>query len=156
MRTELERFEDKFIPEPNSGCWLWLGSVHGRPNHKYGYMKYKGRYQVATRISLDLYRGGIAANLQANHKCHNTYCVNPDHIYSGTQTDNMEDRRKAGRHVKFVGSKHPRSKLDEAKVVDIKKALANGQSAYSLGKLYGVAKIQILRIKNGDTWSHVS
>lgn len=85
-------FESFYIPEPNTGCWLWIGSL--RDN---GYGLYsprvngKRRTASAHRWSWELRHGPIPAGMQANHKCDVPSCVNPDHLFLGTQSDNMKD-----------------------------------------------------------------
>lgn len=96
MREErLADFEASFIPEPNSGCWLWerpglLGPMG------YGHFRYQG-VVAAHRASWLLYRGPIPMGLFICHKCDNPSCVNPDHLYLGTAQDNIADRDRRGR-----------------------------------------------------------
>ena len=68
-----------------SGCWLWLGSVG-----KLGY-GYVGGHDKAHRFSYELYKGPIPTGLYVLHKCDIKHCVNPDHLYTGTQADNIGD-----------------------------------------------------------------
>lgn len=91
--TDTERFERKFIPEPNSGCWLWLG---GLVNKRYGYGSFRinDRSDCAHRASWMLYRGPIPALLEIDHKCRNPYCVNPEHLRVVTKEINLSHRRK--------------------------------------------------------------
>jgi hypothetical protein len=96
----IARFHAKYIPEPNSGCWLWDGWVNGRGYGRFG----KG---LAHRISWELHRGPIPAGMNICHKCDVPPCVNPDHLFLGTQTDNMRDCARKGRlgaHVVAVGA----------------------------------------------------
>ena len=95
MRTLEERFEAKYIPEPMSGCWLWVAALHG--NGRYGMMWNKHDYASAHRISWELYRGPIPEDKFVLHKCDLGLCVNPDHLFLGTQTDNMRDMLNKGR-----------------------------------------------------------
>ena len=92
----LARFDRLCIPEPNSGCWLWLGALH-----VFGYGKFGLHEKIyhAHRIAWQLLRGRISSGLQVLHKCDNPSCVNPDHLFLGTQKDNIHDMWQKGRAV---------------------------------------------------------
>lgn len=92
------RFEENTIPEPNSGCWLWLGAYGfplGVPRPR---ITVKKKIMVAARVSFELHKGPIPTGLWILHTCHNTHCVNPDHLYAGTPKQNTGDMMRAGRH----------------------------------------------------------
>jgi hypothetical protein len=86
--AKLEKFS---TPEPNTGCWLWLGDYNsvGRPRLNEGV----GRRRLVTRAVLGL----TDPRQQANHTCNNGWCVNPSHLYVGTQSQNIQDMIRAGR-----------------------------------------------------------
>jgi hypothetical protein len=84
--TLLERFEKKYIPEPNSGCWLWLGAAQTRG---YGQMRIAGHIRSAPAISHELFKGVIPAGEEIDHLCRNPYCVNPDHLEAVTHKENV-------------------------------------------------------------------
>lgn len=106
----LERFIDKFIPEPNSGCWLW--TAYTLPKG-YGRIKVDGKAVLAHRVSHELHVGPIPEGLHVLHRCDTPSCVNPDHLFLGTPQDNMTDKMQKGRHVALKGSEHVRAKLTE-------------------------------------------
>jgi hypothetical protein len=96
-RGLLPRFEEKYIPEPNSGCWIWTGWVN---RAGYGYININGRHERDTeahRAAWLLFRGPIPEGMYVCHKCDIPSCVNPDHLFLGTQTDNMRDASAKGR-----------------------------------------------------------
>lgn len=96
-RTLQERFDEKWMPEPNSGCWLWLGANDNR--FGYGKFCFRGRNQMATRVSWFLRHGALPEpKLNMCHKCDTPACVNPDHLFLGTQSDNQLDSIRKGRH----------------------------------------------------------
>ena len=107
-----QRFLDYVLPEPNSGCWLWTGSVDKR-----GYAQirvpYKDRTRVlryASNVALELYATPLLPGQGACHRCDNPYCVNPDHLFGGTQLENIRDCMAKGRKTpppKTVAGRHP-------------------------------------------------
>jgi hypothetical protein len=90
LMARLQRF---LSPEPNTGCWLWLGAIN--PKTGYGTLcvgrraKGERRTVYAHRASFELFRGPIAAGLQLDHLCGVRCCVNPDHLEPVTQTENV-------------------------------------------------------------------
>ena len=93
----LELFESHFVPEPNSGCWLWLGSLN-RPN---GYGMF-GQYprRGAHRVAFGLYKHPIPKGAHVLHRCDMPCCVNPDHLFLGSVLDNAADKIAKGRDAK--------------------------------------------------------
>jgi len=91
----IERFEAKYIPEPNSGCWIWLGTMSNRSRA----MVTVGRKKTtAARVAYQLFRGVFPQQLHVLHRCDNPLCVNPGHLWLGTHSDNMRDMHGKGRH----------------------------------------------------------
>lgn len=83
------RFYKYASPEPNSGCWLWLGSCDTRD---YGQLRINGAIRYASHVSLELSgRPRASTGHVARHKCDNPNCVNPDHLEWGTQKQNVGD-----------------------------------------------------------------
>lgn len=85
------RFEEKYIPEPMSGCWLWTASIH--KNTGYGQIGQSGgrglRPIEAHRAAWQLYRGEIPIGFDIDHRCRNRSCVNPDHLEPKTRRANI-------------------------------------------------------------------
>jgi hypothetical protein len=92
----LKRLTDKSIPEPNSGCWIYMGNLD-----RYGYGRISttaNNPKPAHRISYELHKGEIPCGLFVLHSCDNRCCVNPDHLRLGSHKDNMREMCARGRH----------------------------------------------------------
>jgi len=79
------RLFEKIIPEPNSGCWLWAGSVNG---DGYGKIFAFGGPRYAHRVSYEIHKGPIPQGMQIDHLCRNPACVNPDHLEAVSNREN--------------------------------------------------------------------
>lgn len=80
-----ERFARYFIPEPNTGCWIWVGSDNGR----YGQLKSNRKTWMAHRVAYELHVGPIPSGMEIDHECRVALCVNPDHLRAVTPLQNM-------------------------------------------------------------------
>lgn len=90
----LDRFMQFVSPEPNSGCWLWLGYTNHRGYGRFGVGSItdgSSRMDMAHRISYQLHRGEIPAGFFVCHRCDTPSCVNPDHLFLGSRQDNATD-----------------------------------------------------------------
>lgn len=146
-----DRFERKYIPEPNSGCWLWDGcySVETK-KYLYGSMRnLRGKMEHAHRISWRLHRGEIPPGMQVLHKCDVSLCVNPDHLFLGTHTDNMLDMSKKGRAPH--GEKNWSAKLTEEIVRQVR---ASKETSACWAQRLRVDQSTISLIRSGKRWGH--
>lgn len=158
--TPQERFDARYIPEPNSGCWLWLA---GGQKIGYGSITVNGRAERANRLSWLLHRGPIPEGLWVLHKCDNPFCVNPGHLFLGTHLDNMADMVRKGRHAtkhgrgmtpEFAvrGQDHGNAKLTTAAAQEI---INSKISASVLAQKFGVKERIIYAIRSGKRWAHL-
>lgn len=85
-RTLRERFDEKWMPEPNTGCWLWMGAAHPRG---YGSMSFRGRQIAAHRVAWVLAGRELVKGLELDHICRTPACVNPDHLRQVTHRENI-------------------------------------------------------------------
>lgn len=90
----IQRFEENYIPVTESGCWLWLGA---KDRDGYGIIRINYVDYRTHRFSYDYYKDCIPADMCVCHKCDEPSCVNPDHLWLGTTTDNVRDKFKKGR-----------------------------------------------------------
>ena len=151
MKTLAQRFDEKFTPEPMSGCWLWFGAVN---SPGYGKIWDGEKVEMAHRMSYRLFVGDIPLGLIICHRCDNPACVNPEHLFPGTMKDNSVDCVAKGRN--FV-PREEQSTLNQAQVEEIRslpRRLPFG-SAPALAAHYGLSVGGMYKVRNGSRWGHV-
>ena len=142
-----EDFYRNVYPEPNTGCWLWGGK---QDDSGYGSFYLNGIAR-AHRVSLYIHCVDFNVNLDVLHRCDNPSCVNPEHLYQGTQSDNNRDRFVRGRTCR--GGDHPKSKLS---VDDVKNIRSNKTLGIrEMGRMYNVSHTLIRRVISRESWNHV-
>lgn len=133
--TYRERFDAKWIPEPTSGCWLWIGSTL---SHGYGLLKGAGKSNIlAHRSSWELHHGDIPSGQFVLHRCDTPSCVNPNHLFLGDQAKNMEDCAKKNRTA--AGEDHGRAKLSNAQIERMWWLRSLGLSYEHIGNAMGIS-----------------
>lgn len=152
-----ERFMRQVLPEPNSGCWLWMGYCS-----PYGRIRVTAHTAAvgAHRVSWEIHNGPVPDGMVVCHKCDTPSCVNPDHLFVGTYADNMKDAAAKGRlnrpasdrRVMPKGERHHAVKLSADGVRQIR---ASQNSGRALSALYGVSEKQISRIRRRESWGHI-
>lgn len=132
-------------------CWLWTGGTDG--NGRGVFTPYKRKSTKAYRFVWELVKGEIPKGLQICHDCDNPICVNPNHLFIGTQQDNLDDMVRKGRHnpISFPREKNPNAKLNEKSVYEIKRSNAKTKE---LALKYNVCTQTIRRIKKGENWGN--
>lgn len=134
------------------GCWRWLSYTDPQG---YGRINYGGKPMLASRVSYLVHFGEIPEGMMVCHKCDNPSCVNPDHLFIGTQADNVADMERKGRARKVAvsGPDHHNAKLNEDAVREIRNS--NGVSDIELGKRFNVSASSIYAVRTGKTWRHI-
>jgi hypothetical protein len=148
-----ERFWKKVNKNTPSGCWEWTGA---KSSGGYGSLGVDGKTVRAHRFSYELHFEKIADGLEVLHKCDNCKCVRPDHLFVGTQLDNVKDMRAKGRarYGETKGAKNGRAKLTE-KDVRIIRRLGTKMGAKKISKILGFAETTIHDIIRRLTWKHI-
>ena len=146
-----QRFDDKYVPDPMSGCWLWTAKTHACG---YGIISINNRPELAHRVSVKLSGRDVAGKV-VRHKCDNPACVNPDHLLTGSQSDNMADKVAKDRQQK--GERCHQSNLTQADIKHIRSVAVKGfgGNIKSLCEQYGITTTSMLDIVNRKTWNHV-
>lgn len=147
-----ERFNAKWTPEPNSGCWLWTANVNRGGYGQIGLGAPTRKLIKAHRASWLLAHGHLPPDKYVCHKCDNRACVNPDHLYLGTHGDNMADMARKGRSPMLGGRMTPNAKLTADDVRAIRLSPLTGRE---LAPQYGVSESSIRYARNGKGWQHV-
>ena len=147
--TLAERFWSKVDKRNKGECWLWLGFP---AKGGYGQLRTSsGRYRMATAVSLFIETGKMPPPLTTIcHRCDNPPCVNPAHLFLGTQKTNMVDCSNKGRIGH--GDNHCHAKLTAADVNEIRVAWRNGAKSAELASVFSINRQEISRIMRGRTW----
>jgi hypothetical protein len=150
-RPAVERFWEKVNKDAPNGCWEWTGSQM-RSGH--GQIHIDGKSVLVHRFVWELENGSIPADMEVCHHCDNPGCVNPSHLFLGTQTDNMADMMSKVRQAR--GSRHSQAKLTEAQVIEIRRRYVRGVITYKmLAAEYGVGPATIALIIQRKNWAHI-
>ena len=180
--SDLDRFMAKVSPEPNSGCWLWVGAAR---QTGYGNFFLGSKSISAHRAAWLLHRGGIPDGMCVCHHCDVPSCVNPEHLFLGTHLDNMRDMDAKGRRVVsphdgannpmfgkthsacakalqsaakkdlFTGSKHPRASITETQALEVLAMRREAMTAKQIAERVKISFHIVRNIINKKSWGHV-
>lgn len=148
--TMQEALEAKTERIPFSTCWYYIGNDANQFGH--GRISFGGKREGAHRAAWLIKHGEIPKGMHVLHKCDEPSCLNPDHLFLGTQADNMKDKAKKKRCADRHGEKHPLSKLTPELVIWIRESpQLQREIAHALGTDQGT----ISNIINRKSWSHI-
>lgn len=147
-----DRLLDRIVVNPETGCWEWQGATDELGRGAIGINR--KRYRVH-RVSAHIYLGmPLDSRLLVCHHCDNPECINPAHLFLGTNKDNSQDMVRKGRcrpgHL--AGEQIGTAKLTRQQVEEIRRAIAAGEVQAQIARDYGVARSTITWIKKGNTW----
>lgn len=149
-----DSFNAKWRLDEATGCWEWTATKLPK-----GYAFFRGRafgihgYIYGHRFSWMLVNGPIPYGMQVCHRCDNPSCVNPEHLFLGSSSDNHQDMKQKGRHL--YGELNSEAKLTELQVLEIHEIAKSGLSQKKIAKQFGVGQMTICRILRGERWNHI-
>jgi len=144
-----ERFWSKVDRRNKDECWNWLAGVGAKG---YGVFFLNQKSLSAHRFSYKLKTGVEPEGLLVCHTCDNPVCVNPNHLFAGTNTDNMRDKVKKNRCNAPRGERHGNHKLTADKVVQIRK-LAGLNTLENIAKQFNISFQHVSDIINKRKWA---
>lgn len=161
VRGKRKTIEEQFWGRVSKtdGCWLWTGRL-GRT----GYGRFKPSPEglvLVHRFSWQMHNGPVPDDLRVLHRCDVRNCVRPDHLFLGTQADNVHDMHAKGRARKhrgpsrYKGEKNHLAKLTDADVLEIRRRAAEGAVLGEMARRYGVSAPTIREVVLRLRWTHV-
>lgn len=137
----------------SSRCWEWTGLPQ-----KSGYCRIRinSNYRRVHQVSWEMHFGKIPDGMCVCHKCDNKICVNPSHLFLGTNRDNQIDKVSKGRQAK--GERCGNCKLTSKQVIEIRKTYVRRSKTHGMRamiKKFGVGRSMIKYILNGTNWKHL-
>lgn len=152
--ASIEKFFAKV--DKTDTCWFWTGL-----KNKDGYGAFSPPKQRATigahRVAFALY-GGVTTDEKycVCHSCDTPACVNPEHLFAGSLSDNSTDRNQKQRNSPRKGERNGRAKITASDVTDIREAYKKGNlSQPALARKYGLTHCSISRLIRGQSWAHI-
>lgn len=144
-------------------CWIWTKALdrtgRGQASVPKRYHDRSGWRRVpmqAHKLSFLAFRGDVPEGFYVCHTCDRPACVNPEHLWIGTPTENMQDMLEKGRGVFVRGERHGRAKLTERDVREIRARHARGETRRALCAAFGVAQTTMRALLLRETWVHVT
>jgi len=134
----------RYFVDKKTGCWIWNAT---KKDKGYGVFKF-GKHLLVHRLMYSIFRGVIPDGMLVCHKCDTPSCVNPDHLFLGTNIDNIRDAARKGRMRR--GTSCHSSKLTHSKVLEIRK---DNRENTVIADDFGVSDVTVSKIKRNITWA---
>ena len=135
----------------NDDCWNWSGMKN---TNGYGRFSLNDKHQLAHRVSFQIFVGEIPSGMNVCHSCDNRLCVNPYHLWVGSQSENLKDAFHKGRHSvpDTSGGKNGNTKLEASDVAEIRRLCAQGARKNLVASVFGVSSSTVGNIVSRKTW----
>jgi len=144
----------------DKGCWQFTGHIR---KSGYGAISVSVQSMSPAREHLQAHRAAYALHNQEDpgemlvcHRCDNRACINPDHLFLGTPSDNTKDMFFKGRQRLHLGVNNGQSKLLESVVVDIVEKIKRGETNIDIASQYSISHSQVSSIRTGKSWRHLT
>jgi hypothetical protein len=135
-----------------TNCWEWLRNTN---NKNYGMICHKGKMRLAHRVFYEKYKNEIPRGMNVCHSCDNSKCCNPEHLFLGTQADNVHDMENKKRDNKSKGEKHFKAKISKKEVMEVRKKFNEGTTIREVYHLFNYSYQTIYYICINKTWKHL-
>ena len=143
--------DDRVIVDADTGCWNFQRNI--LTSSGYGRIRVDDRWMLAHRASFIFANGPLPPQAWVLHRCDNPACVNPEHLFAGTNLDNIADMVAKRRHIH--GERHHRAKLTEQDVLDIRTSFARGEQRRPIAERHGITIGHVKDVVHGRVWKHV-
>jgi len=150
-----DRLRRKTVVSESSSCWEWQAA---RTRSGYGIFSVRGKLTYVHRFSYELHIGPIPVGYHVCHRCDNPSCCNPDHLFLGTDRENLSDMRDKGRGSdppKFQGDTHPNAKLSPDDVRTIRARVELGDNTNDIAVDFGISRSNVYAVARRETWQHI-
>lgn len=144
-----ERLAFYTAPPNERGCCEWTAT---RGRNRYGYMRWKGKNRIVSRLTWEAANGPIPEGLDVLHTCDNPPCRTLEHLFLGTHLDNMADMKAKGRAGMVCGASHGLAKLTDDMARNIR---SDPRGPTRVARDFGVSPTTVRDIKVGRTWRHL-
>ena len=147
MSAFFDAHEHRVVEMVECGCWIWMGA---RDRKGYGRHGVAGERRTASahRSAYEAAFGPSPVGMAVCHRCDTPSCINPAHLFLGTQGDNCADMARKGRHGL--------AKIDAAQAAEIKRRLRSGETHRAIATAFGVDRSTITQISRNKSWRHVA
>lgn len=135
---------EKVMPEPNTGCWIWMNFCNPKGYGMFHVISGKSM-RLSHCVSHELFKGEIPKGLLVCHHCDNPFCVNPEHLFLGTNLDNIKDKVRKGRQL------NKNLKLSNQDAIEMVTRFKNGENATDLAEEYGIYRATVYSIAYGKS-----